>query len=127
MMPFVDILYCYFVIFKHFIAMANKNFDHVSHIKSKLTREVLPEEFYGLTPTADNSDAEGSSPVKLNLAKRPTAQNLIDGEIAVNYKKGHETLTIKNDADEIVGFVNENNRTYDFSFLLFCCIPSRPY
>ena len=89
--------------------MANKNFDHVSHIKSKLTREVLPEEFYGLTPTADNSDAEGSSPVKLNLAKRPTAQNLIDGEIAVNYKKGHETLTIKNDADEIVGFVNEND------------------
>lgn len=90
--------------------MANtKNFDHVSHIKSKLTRDIVPEEFYGLTPTADNSDEQGSSPIKLNLAKRPTADKLVDGEIAVNYKKGHETLTIKNDQGEIVGFVNEND------------------
>lgn len=89
--------------------MANsKNFDHVSHIKSKLTREVTEGEFYGLTPTPDNSDAQGSSPVKLNLAKRPTSDKIIEGEIAVNYKKGHETLTIKNDNNEIVGFVNEN-------------------
>ena len=85
-----------------------KNFEHVSHIKSQLTRDIIPEEFHGLTPTADNSDAEGSSPVKLNLAKRPTADKLVEGEIAVNYLKGHETLTIKNTKDEIVGFVNEN-------------------
>ena len=85
-----------------------KNFDHVSHIKSRLTREIENGEFYGLTPTVDNSDEQGSSPIKLNLAKRPTAENLIEGEIAVNYLKGHETLTIKNTEDEIVGFVNEN-------------------
>ena len=89
--------------------MANKNFDHVSHIKSRLPRETEEGEFYGLTPTADNSEAEGSSPIKLNLAKRPTAENLIEGEIAVNYLKGHETLTIKNTEDEIVAFVNEND------------------
>ena len=85
-----------------------KNFEHISHIKSQLTRDIIPEEFHGLTPTADNSDAEGSSPVKLNLAKRPTADKLVDGEIAVNYLKGHETLMIKNTENEIVGFVNEN-------------------
>lgn len=85
-----------------------KNFEHISHIKSQLTRDIIPEEFHGLTPTADNSDAEGSSPVKLNLAKRPTADKLVEGEIAVNYLKGHETLMIKNTEDEIVGFVNEN-------------------
>ena len=87
----------------------NKNFNHVSHIKSKLTRDITPEEFYGLTPTADNSSNAGSSPIKLNLAKRPTSDKLIEGEIAVNFKKGHETLTIKNDAEEIVAFVNEND------------------
>jgi hypothetical protein len=89
--------------------MANKNFDHVSHIKSQLPRKIEEGEFYGLTPTTDNSEAEGSSPIKLNLAKRPTAENLIEGEIAVNYLKGHETLTIKNTEDEIVAFVNEND------------------
>ena len=85
-----------------------KNFEHISHIKSKVTKVVEPEEFYGLTPTADNSDNAGSSPVKLNIAKRPLSVDIIEGEIAVNYKKGHETLTIKNDENEIVGFVNEN-------------------
>ena len=86
-----------------------KNFEHVSHIKSKLPKEnINPEEFYGLTPTVDNSDAEGSSPIKVKFPKLPTKDNLIDGEIAVNYLKGHETLSIKNSEDEIVGFVNEN-------------------
>ena len=86
-----------------------KNFEHVSHIKSKLPKEnINPEEFYGLTPTVDNSDAEGSSPIKVKFPKLPTEDNLIYGEIAVNYLKGHETLSIKNTEDEIVGFVNEN-------------------
>ena len=39
--------------------------------------------------------------------KLPTKDNLIEGEIAVNYLKGHETLSIKNTENEIVGFVNE--------------------
>ena len=86
-----------------------KNFEHVSHIKSKLPKEnINPEEFYGLTPTVDNSDAEGSSPIKVKFPKLPTKDNLIEGEIAVNYLKGHETLSIKNTENEIVGFVNEN-------------------
>lgn len=86
-----------------------KNFEHVSHIKSKLPKEnINPEEFYGLTPTVDNSDAEGSSPIKVKFPKLPTEDKLIEGEIAVNYLKGHETLSIKNSEKEIVGFVNEN-------------------
>ena len=86
-----------------------KNFEHVSHIKSKLPKEnINPEEFYGLTPRVDNSDAEGSSPIKVKFPKLPTKDNLIEGEIAVNYLKGHETLSIKNTENEIVGFVNEN-------------------
>lgn len=89
--------------------MAEKNFEHVSHKKSQVIRDIAPKEFYGLTPTANNSDNAGSSPVKLNLAKRPTPEQLIEGEIAVNYLKGHETLTIKNTENEIVGFVNEND------------------
>lgn len=89
--------------------MAEKNFEHVSHKKSQVIRDIAPKEFYGLTPTADNSDNAQSSPVKLNLAKRPTPEQLIEGEIAVNYLKGHETLTIKNTENEIVGFVNEND------------------
>ena len=86
-----------------------KNFEHVSHIKSKLPKEnINSEEFYGLTPTVDNSDAEGSSPIKVKFPKLPTEDKLIEGEIAVNYLKGHETLSIKNSEKEIVGFVNEN-------------------
>ena len=47
-----------------------KNFEHVSHIKSKLPKEnINPEEFYGLTPTVDNSDAEGSSPIKVKFRR----------------------------------------------------------
>jgi len=86
-----------------------KNFEHISHVKNNSIREVTSKEFYGLTPTADNSDASGSSPVKLNLAKRPATDKIVDGEIAINFKKGHESILIKNDNGEIVGFVNEND------------------
>ena len=85
-----------------------KNFDHLSHLKSSATRDVTSEEFFGLTPTSDNSEDSGSSPIKMNLSKRPTADNLVEGEIAVNYLKGHETLSIKNSEGEIVGFISEN-------------------
>lgn len=43
-----------------------------------------------------------------NTAKKPSSDDLEYGELAVNYKTGHETLFIKNDTDNIVGFVNEN-------------------
>lgn len=80
-----------------------QNFEHISHIKNSDIQENV--DFYGLTPTEDVD----SSPIKLNIAKRPTADKLVEGEIAVNYKKGHETLMIKNKEDEIVGFINEND------------------
>lgn len=47
---------------------------HITHIKSKVANQL------------------------------PTAQQLYDGEIAINYHKGTETLSIKNDADEVVSF-----------------------
>ena len=62
----------------------------LSHVKSNV---ALDEEFFGLTR---------------QNAKRPSSTDLINGEIAINYKKGHELLTIKNDEDGIVGFLNEN-------------------
>lgn len=80
-----------------------QNFEHISHIKNSEIQENV--DFYGLTPTEDVD----SSPIKLNIAKRPTADKLVEGEIAVNYKKGHETLMIKNKEGEIVGFINEND------------------
>ena len=40
--------------------------------------------------------------------KKPTASDLLYGEIAVNYGKGAESVMIKNSDDEIVSFVNEN-------------------
>lgn len=36
------------------------------------------------------------------LVKVPTPENLNYGEIAINYKKGNETLFIKNDENEVV-------------------------
>lgn len=89
-----------------------KNFEHISNIKSKLAKENI-EDFHGLKPTVNMTSemmADGTlpSPVKLKIPKLPTPDKLVYGEIAVNYLKGHETLSIKNSADEIVGFVNEN-------------------
>lgn len=43
-----------------------------------------------------------------NGPKIPEANDIEYGEIAINYDKGNETLFIKNNEDEIVGFVNEN-------------------
>ena len=39
--------------------------------------------------------------------KLPTADQLKEGEIAINYHKGSETISIKNDNNEIVAFQNE--------------------
>ena len=36
------------------------------------------------------------------MAKLPTSEQLNYGELAVNYKKGYEVLSFKNDEDEIV-------------------------
>ena len=42
------------------------------------------------------------------LNKVPTANDLVYGEIAMNYAKGSETLYLKNSNDEIVPFTNGN-------------------
>ena len=34
----------------------------------------------------------------------PSANDLLEGEIAINYADGHETMFIKNDNNEIVSF-----------------------
>ena len=52
---------------------------HVTHLKSKV--------------------------VESNAPKLPTASDLLEGEIAVNYAKGYETLSIKNESGETVTFL----------------------
>lgn len=41
------------------------------------------------------------------LPKQPTPAQLADGELAINYSNGHETLFTKNDSGEIVSFSND--------------------
>ena len=65
--------------------MANRK--HVLHIKSNVVNEV-----------------DGQK-----IPKRPLPEDLLEGEIAVNYGAGGELLTIKNSEGNIVGFVNEND------------------
>lgn len=85
--------------------MAEKK--HLSHIKSTiLVDKSFGEQQY---PSASNK-----------MGKRPTVNDLIDGEIAVNFAAGHETITIRNRAvdsegrviedgeQNVVGFLNEN-------------------
>lgn len=44
-----------------------------------------------------------------NIPKLPSSGDIIYGEIAVNYAKGHETLSIINDDNEIIAFSSDNN------------------
>ena len=37
-----------------------------------------------------------------------TADDIVYGELAVNYKKGYETISTRNDDDEIVEFASKN-------------------
>jgi hypothetical protein len=60
-----------------------KNIQHILHKKS------------------NDANANGSP-------KLPTADVLSNGEIAINYKKGIETISIKNDNNEIVTFSSDN-------------------
>lgn len=59
-----------------------KNVEHVSHIKSKLKTNGLPQ--------------------------LPSPDKLVDGEIAINYAKGVETISIKNESGSIVTFSSDN-------------------
>ena len=59
-----------------------KNVEHVSHIKSKLKTNGLPQ--------------------------LPSPDKLVDGEIAINYAEGVETISIKNESGSIVTFSSDN-------------------
>ena len=59
-----------------------KNVEHVSHIKSKLKTNGLPQ--------------------------LPTADKLVDGEIAINYAEGVETISIRNENSAITTFSSDN-------------------
>ena len=39
--------------------------------------------------------------------KLPTSQNMLHGELAINYKKSHETISTLNDNDEIATFSSD--------------------
>ena len=48
-----------------------------------------------------------SAVVENDLPKLPTPQQIMVGEIAINYAKDHETISLKNNNDEIVTFTND--------------------
>ena len=50
-----------------------------------------------------------SKVVENNLPKLPNYDQILYGEIAINYKDGYETLSIRNDADEVVTFSCDNS------------------
>ena len=58
-----------------------KNINHLQHVKSSVVEEGLP--------------------------KLPQASVLVEGEIAVNYAKDYETLSIKNSSGEVVTFSSD--------------------
>ena len=58
---------------------------HLQHVRSKVVSVIDDKEF----------------------PKLPSADNIRYGEIAINYHKGTETVSLRNDADEIVTFHDE--------------------
>ena len=70
--------------------MAKNITRHVQHIKSVDTTTI----------TVDGQD--------VIVAKLPEWGDLKDGEIAVNYKDGYETISIRNNNNEVVAFPNIN-------------------
>lgn len=45
---------------------------------------------------------------KVDMPKLPGAEQLVYGELAINYGKDIETIAIKNEKDEIIKFIPEN-------------------
>jgi len=71
-----------------------KNVNHIQHIKSS----VVVEENGVLSP------------------KLPTPSAIVEGEIAVNFAEGYETLSIKNNSGDIVTF-SCDDKFYDKTFI----------
>ena len=62
-----------------------KNVDHLQHVKSSVVNEGKP--------------------------KLPQANQLVEGELAINYAEGVETISIKNSSGDIVTFSSDNYYT----------------
>ena len=89
--------------------MANK---HISHIKSNVSVNcyvsktdssvvITPEQYEAL------SSSEQENYILKTGPKLPSASDILYGEIAINYKDDIETLSIKNDNNEIVEFASK--------------------
>lgn len=85
---------------------------HISHINSEVSVNryvsktdssvvITPEEYGAL------SSSERENYILKAGPKLPSASDILYGEIAVNYKDDIETLSIKNDKDEIVEFASK--------------------
>ena len=74
---------------------------HVLHVKSNVAETTTQ---YGI----DDFLVTPKKPVDSSTGKA-TDDTLLYGEIAVNYGKGVEALTIRNTEDNVVAFVNEND------------------
>ena len=74
---------------------------HLLHVKSNVAEKARQ---YGI----DNFLVTPKKPVDPTTGKA-TDDTLLYGEIAVNYGKGVEALTIRNTDDDVVVFVNEND------------------
>ena len=59
-----------------------KNINHLQHVKSNVVENGLP--------------------------KLPQPSVIVEGELAVNYAKDYETLSIKNSSGEVVTFSSDN-------------------
>ena len=74
---------------------------HLLHVKSNVAEKAKQ---YGI----DDFLVTPKNPVDSTTGKA-TDDTLLYGEIAVNYGKGVEALTIRNTEDNVVAFVNEND------------------
>ena len=74
---------------------------HLLHVKSNVAETARQ---YGI----DDFLVTPKKPVDSNTGKA-TDDTLMYGEIAVNYGKGVEALTIRNTEDDVIAFVNEND------------------
>lgn len=80
---FIGTIYIIYKYLNFLINMSNKNIEHLIHKRS--------------------------SQIVDNQPKLPTSEQIEYGEIAVNYAKGHETLSIKNSDNEIKTFSCDDN------------------
>ena len=67
---------------------------HLVHVKSNQTVTV-------------GNVTSAKLPTITGTPQNPNADDIVYGELAVNYKKGYETISTRNDNDEIVEFASK--------------------